>query len=256
MKRTRSDDGRLAGQTALVTGGGTGIGRGIALSFAREGAHVVVCGRRLDVLTEVCEAAKNEGCSGKIQALQCDQADEVAVASTVAAVSKISGRIDTLVLNAGLNVTERRLEQLSNDDWKKVIDVNLNGPWYFCQAALPLLRKQGGGTIINTSSICGLRALELGGAAYCASKAGLNALGNMINLEEGKHGIRCTNLCPGEVDTPILDRRPTPPSAEKRAQMAQPDDIGEVAVTVAALPARVYIPTICVTGITTLELSM
>jgi NAD(P)-dependent dehydrogenase (short-subunit alcohol dehydrogenase family) len=110
--------------------------------------------------------------------------------------------------------------------------------------------------VINTSSICGLRALTLGGAAYCASKAGLNALGNMINLEEAKHGIRCTNLCPGEVDTAILDKRAQPPPPEKRAQMAQASDIAEVAVTVAALPARVFIPSITVTGLTTLELSM
>jgi NAD(P)-dependent dehydrogenase (short-subunit alcohol dehydrogenase family) len=255
MKRARSE-GKLDGQTALVTGGGTGIGRSIALAFAREGCNVVVCGRRMEVLSAVCDEAEALG-GGYMKAMQCDQADEAAVGSTVtAARAALGGRIDVLVLNAGRNVTERTVDVLSNEDWRAVLDVNLNGPWYFCQAALPTLREQGGGTIINVSSICGLRALDIGGAAYCASKAGLNALGNMINLEEAKNGIRCTNLCPGEVDTPILDRRPVPPTAERRKQMAMPDDLGEVALMIATLPPRVFIPTITVTGITTLELSM
>ena len=84
----------------------------------------------------------------------------------------------------------------------------------------------------------------------------MSALGNLINHEEGKHGIRCTNICPGEVATEILDKRSEPPSQEARARMAQPEDLGEVAVTVASLPPRVFIPEVVVTGITTLDISM
>ena len=137
-----------------------------------------------------------------------------------------------------------------------VVDVNLNGCFYFCHEALPVMRAQGHGTVINVTSIAGLRALPFAGAAYCASKAGMNSLGDMINLEDGPNGIRCTSICPGEVDTPILDKRPVPPPPERRAQMIRAEDLGEVCVMVASLPPRVTIPKIVITGATTLEHSV
>ena len=256
MKRSRDAGGRLDGKKAVITGGGTGIGRGIALAYVEEGCDVVICGRRGDVLAETCTAAASLG-GGTMTSLLCDQTDEAAVVSTVkAAAGMLDGRIDILVLNAGSNITNRSLDKVDAASWRTLIDINLNGPFYFVNAVLPLMREGGGGTVINISSIAGLRALELSGAAYSASKAGLNMIGAQINLEEGKHGIRCTNICPGEVDTPILDKRAKPPPAEARAQMAQPSDLGEVAVMVASMPPRVFIPTITVTGITTLALSV
>ena len=109
--------------------------------------------------------------------------------------------------------------------------------------------------VINVSSIAGRRALPLSGAAYCASKFGMNALGDIINMEEAKHGIRCTNICPGEVETEILNKRPVPPTAEHRARMIKPEDVAEMAVAVAALPQRCFVPLLTITGASTLDLA-
>lgn len=245
----------MSGMTAIVTGGGSGIGKGIAIAFAAHGCDVVICGRRLEVLQATCAAS--EQLPGTISAMVCDQVDQPAVAATVdAALAKLGGKIDVLVNNAGTNVPGRHMDDLTVADWQKVVDINLNGPFYFCHAALPHMKAAGGGTVINISSIAAIRPTSLSGAAYCASKAGLGALNIMLNKECGEAGIRCTEICPGEVETEILDKRVCPPTAEQRAKMAQPEDLGKVAVMIATLPARVFIPKICCTGITTLDISM
>jgi len=116
------------------------------------------------------------------------------------------------------------------------------------------MRAKKAGTIINVTSIAGLRALPLAGSSYCASKFGMNSLGSMINKEESENGIRCTNICPGEVVTEILDKRENPPSAADRERMVLPEDIAAIAIMVAAMPPRVIIPSITVTGRTTIDL--
>lgn len=136
----------------------------------------------------------------------------------------------------------------------KVIDINLNGPFHFCHAVLPIMRANKSGTIINVTSIAGLRALPLAGSSYCASKFGMNSLGSMINKEESEHGIRCTNICPGEVVTEILDKRQSPPTAKERERMVMPEDVAEIAIMVAKMPPRVIIPSITVTGRSTIDL--
>jgi NADP-dependent 3-hydroxy acid dehydrogenase YdfG len=225
------------------------------LSFAAEGCDVVVIGRRLEVLEETVAAAVQ--LAGTVHAMVCDVTDQAAVAATVdAALAKLGGKIDVLVNNAGTNIAGRHLDDLTVADWKRCIDVNLHGPFYFCHAALPHMKAAGEGTVINMSSIAAIRPMPLSGTAYAASKAGLSALSQMLNKECGAAGIRCTEICPGETETEILDKRPTPPTPEQRAKMAQPEDIGKIAVMIATLPARVFIPKIAVTGITTLDISM
>eukprot|EP00039_Didymoeca_costata_P021728 m.345305 g.345305 ORF g.345305 m.345305 type:complete len:243 (-) comp26076_c0_seq1:45-773(-) len=238
----------------IVTGGGTGIGKAIALAFAETGAKVLICGRRKEPLEATLQA-----CPKKENMFLdcCDQADVEAVKKFVHnAQSTLGGGIDVLVNNAGTNIPNRRLEGISIDDWRKVVDINLNGVFNMCHEVLPIMRAQKTGTIINITSIAGIRATSLAGGSYCASKFGVNALGNMINLEESDQGIRCTNICPGEVDTEILDKRASPPSPEERAKMVHPDDIAKVAVLVATLPQRCFIPNLTITGKTTLDISM
>ena len=116
------------------------------------------------------------------------------------------------------------------------------------------MRANKSGTIINVTSIAGLRALPLAGSSYCASKFGMNSLGSMINKEESEHGIRCTNICPGEVVTEILDKRQSPPTTKERERMIMPEDVAEIAIMVAKMPPRVIIPSITVTGRSTIDL--
>eukprot|EP00329_Picozoa_sp_Boothbay-MS584-11_P004921 47302_3 len=239
----------LDGQTAIVTGGGSGIGQGIALGLAAEGVHVVVTGRRLEALQETVDQAA--GLPGTVEAFAADisQRDQSALVSHV--VSQ-HGRLDILVNNAGMNVPKRALAELTVDDWHSVIDTNLNGAFHVIHAALPQMRLQQDGLIIQITSISGKRTIStLAGAAYCASKFAQQSLGNAINLEEYENGIRCTNIAPGEVATAILDKRPVPPSNEKRAQMLAPPDIADAVVMVAKLPKVAHVTEIIMTGKTT-----
>eukprot|EP01062_Namystynia_karyoxenos_P035791 TRINITY_DN26133_c0_g1_i1.p1 TRINITY_DN26133_c0_g1~~TRINITY_DN26133_c0_g1_i1.p1 ORF type:complete len:308 (+),score=83.02 TRINITY_DN26133_c0_g1_i1:96-926(+) len=246
--------GRMQGQRAVVTGGGSGLGRGIALAFAREGATVIITGRREEALQETQRRAR--GLPGGVLPLRCDISSYANAERLAAFAADKLGGVDVLVNNAGTNVPRRKLKDISVEDWHTVVGTNLNGTFHVCRAVLPLMREQRRGTVINITSIAGKRASVLAGGSYVASKFGMNGLGNVINLEEWENGIRCTNICPGEAATEILDRRPQPPPAERRAMMAQPEDVGEIAVLVATLHPRVFIPELTVTGSTTIDLAM
>jgi NADP-dependent 3-hydroxy acid dehydrogenase YdfG len=128
-----------------------------------------------------------------------------------------------------------------------VIRIDLDGAFYCCHAVLPMMRKQKGGLIVNISSIAGKRVSPMTGPAYSAAKFGLNAMTDSLNAEECVNGIRATAVCPGEVATPILDKRPVPVSAEDRAQMLQPEDLGETIAFLARMPAHVCINELVIT---------
>jgi len=236
---------KLSGKNALVTGGGSGIGRGIAECFAGEGAQVVIVGRTADKLEVVRKAAGDDG--QRIFARVADARDRSSVAAAVAWTTEQLGSIDILVNNAGTNVARRAIKDLSPEDFELMIDTNLNGPFYFVHAVLPQMRERGEGLIINISSTAGVRVSELAGGGYSASKFGLAALSLQIGLEEGKNGIRSCMICPGEVNTPILDRRPVVPSAEQRALMLQPEDLAQAALLIATLHPRATIPEMIIT---------
>eukprot|EP01065_Artemidia_motanka_P006542 TRINITY_DN13215_c0_g5_i1.p2 TRINITY_DN13215_c0_g5~~TRINITY_DN13215_c0_g5_i1.p2 ORF type:complete len:270 (+),score=52.85 TRINITY_DN13215_c0_g5_i1:94-903(+) len=245
---------KLQGKRAVVTGGGSGLGRGIALAFAREGADVVITGRRASALEATVQRAAS--LPGKVIRFECDISVSADADKLAAFVRDRLGGVDVLVNNAGTNVAKRRLKDISVEDWQQVVNTNLNGTFFITRALLPFMREQRRGTVINVTSIAGKRASVLAGGSYVASKFGMNGLGNVVNLEEWENGIRCTNICPGEAATEILDKRAAPPPPEQRAKMAQPEDVGEIAVLVASLPPRVFIPEITVTGNTTIHLAM
>jgi NADP-dependent 3-hydroxy acid dehydrogenase YdfG len=227
---------RLAGQVAVVTGGGTGMGEAAAAALARAGARVAVVGRRPEPLEQVVGYLTAEGRTAC--ALPGDVADPDTAEGLVAEVVQRWGRVDVLVNSAGINVPRRDLASLSVADWNAVLQVNLTGTFLVTHAVLPIMREQRSGTVINVSSIAGYRPMTLTGAAYNAAKAGVNAFTESINQADRRHGIRACAICPGEVATPFLEQRPQPPSPEARATMLQPEDVGDAVLFVATLPQR------------------
>ena len=229
--------GALAGKVTLIAGAGSGIGQACALRLAQEGGALVLVGR---------EAAKLHATAGQIAdgatlVHAADIADAAAVADVVRAVTERFGRLDILVNAAGLNVPRRALAEVTHADYRHVIDVDLHGAFYLTQGVLPLMRRQGAGTIINIVSDSGWRGNNFAGVAYVAAKFGLRGLTEAINAEERQHGIRATAIYPGEVATPILDRRPVPPPPEARAKMLQPEDIAACVALAALLPQRAIV---------------
>jgi NAD(P)-dependent dehydrogenase (short-subunit alcohol dehydrogenase family) len=151
------------------------------------------------------------------------------------------GEVEVLVNSAGINVSQRSFESLSLDDWHAVLGTNLHGAYYCVRAFLPGMRARQTGTIININSDVGKMARDLAGPAYVSSKFGLNGLTQQINAEERRHGVRACSICPRDINTPLLDKRPQPPSQEARTRMIQPDDIAECVWLVATLPSRAIV---------------
>jgi NADP-dependent 3-hydroxy acid dehydrogenase YdfG len=229
----------LKGKVAWITGAGSGIGAGTALAYGAAGMRLVLSGRREAELQQVAEQVRARGGSARVAPLDVSDADAVqAVADSIAATE---GRLDILVNSAGLNVRDRNWKHLQRAGWDQVLRIDLDGTFYCCHAVLPMMRAQRDGLIVNVSSWAGRHVSAMTGPAYSAAKFGVNAMTESLNIEEGQHGIRATAVCPGEVSTPILDKRPVPVSAEDRARMVQADDCGELMLFLARLPAHVCI---------------
>ena len=226
--------------TALVTGAGSGVGRAVALRFAAEGWRVALVGRTSETLDETAVQAGPEA-RERVAAFPCDVSSAEAVASMGAAVLARFGAVDVLVNSAGINVPRRSLETLSVDDWHVVLGTNLHGAFYCVRAFLPGMRERRTGTIVNINSDVGKIAREISGAAYVSSKFGLRGLTQQINAEERANGVRACSICPRDVNTPLLDKRPQPPAAEVRAAMLQPDDLAACVWLVATLPHRAIV---------------
>jgi len=230
-------DSSLTGKIAWITGGGSGIGLAGALELARAGAHVVISGRTAATNDKALAELKK---AGSAEATLLDVSDKAAVARTAADIEKRHGRIDILVTSAGTNIGggRRNLKTMSPEGWDDVVAINLSGLFYCCYAVLPGMRARKDGLIINISSWAGRYASVLTGPAYNATKRAVIALTESINMEECANGIRATSILPGEVATPILEKRPVPPSAEERSRMAQAEDLGKAILFVATMPAR------------------
>jgi NADP-dependent 3-hydroxy acid dehydrogenase YdfG len=231
--------GALDGNVAIVTGGGSGIGRATALLLAGEGAQVVVAGRRIAPLEAVVGQIEKGG--GRAVARRADLArgaDAVELARwTVAQL----GRVDILVNNAGHSSRVRNVRWVSQEEWDQVLAVNLTGVFALTQAVLPRMIEQGGGTVVTVSSLAALRPGLIGGAPYGAAKAAVRNLMGHIHTVLRNDGIRATTIMPAEVDTPILDNRPLVPDARARATMMQAEDVARVILLCATLPPRTVI---------------
>ena len=234
----------LKDKVVLVTGGSSGIGLGIAGAFSQEGCRVAICGRSEKRLRE---AVAGFDAGHTVLARPCDVADRAGVERLFAWVADELGPVDILVNSAGINVPRRMMAELDPADFDRMVAINTTGTFNCIHAALPAMRQRKSGLIVNISSIAGKRAMKLGGPGYCASKFAASALGTTVGLEERANGIHVTNVYPGEVDTPILEQRPTPVPPEKRAQMLRPEDVAACVITIAKLPPRALVPELVIT---------
>ncbi len=233
---------RLDGKVAWVTGAGSGIGEAAAVALAAAGATVVLTGRTAAKLEAV---AAQIGTAAHVEA--ADMADAAAVARVAEAIQARFGRCDILVNNAGLNIVERAWTKLSPEGVRELVEGNLMSAFHAAIAVLPMMRAQGDGVMIHTASMAGRNVSPMSGPGYTAAKHAVVAMSHSINVEECANGIRSTAMCPGEVRTPILDKRPNKLSEQELGEMVQPQDCGELVLFLATRPAHVCINEVWIT---------
>jgi len=228
---------RLAGKVALITGGGSGMGRASCVLFAREGARVAVVDRAADAGEETVRQIRDEG--GDASFVEADVSDAADVERMMAATVDLYGRIDVLFNNAGIEGPSVTLLEYGEDDWARVIAVNLTAVSRAMRAAIPHMIEQGGGVILSTASVAGLVGLARS-SAYSAAKAGVIGLTRTVALEYGPQNIRANCICPGFISTPMLGRvlGDRPESALDRhaplRRVGQADDIAHAALYLAS----------------------
>ena len=225
---SRSGRAGLAGQVAVVTGAGRGIGRAVAQAFAREGAAVALCARSAQALKAV--QREIEAAGGRALVRPTDVSEEAAVAALVSETLRSFGRIDCLVTAAGL-AAFGLVAEAKTADWDETMAVNLRGVFLCCRAVLPAMMAARRGTIINIGSIVTSRTLP-GSAAYTASKYGLLGLSRVLAEEMRPHGVRVGVLSAGATDTSLWDAVPDPPA---RARMVRPEQVARAALLMATL---------------------
>jgi NAD(P)-dependent dehydrogenase (short-subunit alcohol dehydrogenase family) len=240
---------------AVVTGAGSGVGSAVVMRLARDGWKLALIGRSRASLDDTIKLAgispspgtpgegRGEGSreGGSLRAYPCDIGDQRTMNQVASQITSDLGDPTALVNCAGTNIPRRNLDVLSTEDFDALIQTNLHGAFYFVHAFLPALRRAGGGTIVNILSDAAMAANAKAGAAYCASKFGVRGLTQAINQEQRQHGIRACGIFPGDINTPLLDRRPTPPTPEQRARMLQPEDVAECVMLAISLPPRAVI---------------
>jgi NADP-dependent 3-hydroxy acid dehydrogenase YdfG len=231
-------------KTAVVTGAGSGAGRAVALALANAGWRVALVGRRRDALEVTVERAGKA--ASKLKAFPCDIQDAGEVSRMAAAVLAEFATVEVLVNAAGTNAPKRSLKELSAADYEQLMRTNLDGAYYCVQAFLPGMRARGSGTIVNIISDAAKQASAKAGPAYVMSKFGLAGLTQSINAEERANGVRACAIFPGDIDTPLLELRPAPPSAEARAKMLQAEDVAACAMLAIQLPARAVVEEILI----------
>jgi len=226
-------------RVGIVTGAGSGVGRAIALRLAASGWQVGIVSRRREHLDETVKLAGHAG--NLFHPFAADVADPASGERVVKELVNRFGGLAALVNSAGTNLPRRGMDVLSVEDFHALVDVNLNGTFHFVHAVLPVMRRQAQGTIVNVVSDAGLIANAKAGAAYVASKFGVTGLTQSINAEEREKGIRACAIFPGDIDTPLLQKRPQPPPAEARAKMLQPDDVADCVMLAINLPQRAVV---------------
>ena len=229
----------LANKVAWITGAAGGIGEAATLALSAAGAAVVLTGRRIEPLERLAAVLLSQG--GEVLVAAGDVAEASAVADITARIVSWKGRLDILVNNAGTNLRERRWHELTPEAIDTVLRTNLSAPFYCSAAAMKLMRPRKEGVLIHVSSWAGHFINNLAGSGYTAAKAALIAMSHTINMEESTSGLRSTVIIPAEVETPILNSRPVPPTNAERALMLRPSDLGDLILYIATRPATVCI---------------
>jgi NAD(P)-dependent dehydrogenase (short-subunit alcohol dehydrogenase family) len=226
-------------KTVVITGAGSGVGQAIALKLAQQDWRVAIVGRRPETLQETIHLAGSH--ASRFTHHVCDVGDAAAVAEMGKCILAEFGAVEVLVNSAGTNAPKRALEVLTLEDYHAMMAANLNGAYYCVQAFLPQMRARGSGTIINIVSDAGKAASPKAGPAYVMSKFGLAGLTQSINAEERAKGVRACAIFPGDIDTPLLEKRPQPPEAAARARMLHAEDVAECALFCIRLPAHAIV---------------
>ncbi len=229
----------LKGKKVVVVGGGTGIGRAIARGLVQAGASVAIGGRREEVLQQAASGTN-------ILTHVIDVADRASTNAFFQWAQSQLGEIDVLVNAAGTNIKNRSMSEMTPDQWDQVMAINATGAYNCLHAVLPAMRQRKAGTILNISSVAGKRALALGGIVYSASKFAMTALGTCVSNEVAEDGVRVTNVYPGEVNTPILENRPSPVTEEHKQRILQPEHVAELVLSILALPPTVHVPEVVI----------
>jgi NADP-dependent 3-hydroxy acid dehydrogenase YdfG len=230
---------KIKDKVAVVTGGGSGVGKATAALFLKEGARVVIAGRDAAKLKAVADELS---AGDRLRTVPTDVTKAEQCRALIASATLAFGRVDILVNNAGTNIKARTMRELTPETWDLMVRTNLDGAFYCTNAVLPQMFERKDGVIVNVVSVAGKRANPLGGAAYVAAKFGMGGLGLVLAAEEKDSGVRVSNVYPGEIDTPILEVRPKPVTDEQRAVILKPEDVAEAVLFVAALPPRVSVP--------------
>jgi NADP-dependent 3-hydroxy acid dehydrogenase YdfG len=227
--------GPLAGKVAWITGAGSGIGEACAIAFARAGARIVLTGRQHGPLEAVAAQIGTQAvvCAGDVS--------KPGVAAAIIGTIAAFGRLDFVGNAAGSNVAARSWRELTTASIASLVDGNLNAALYVTHVALPLMRAGGGGVFVHIGSWVARFPSTLAGPVYTAAKTAIVAMSHTVNMEEGINGIRSCVLSPGEVVTPLMDKRPVPITADERALMLKASNVGDFVMHIVSLPAHVCI---------------
>lgn len=234
-----STDKDLSGRNIVIAGATSGMGRATACAAASAGAGLVLIGRDETRLNEIKDEASARG-AASVLCIQVDASDAAALAMATEGHAEKLAEIDTLINSIGVNLVKRSFGELTPQAWSSMIDTNLNAAFNLARMVVPVLRQRGGGLLINISSTAA-RKPDPSGAAYQATKAGVLAMTHAIMEEEWQNGIRATAILPGMTETPLLEKRPTPPTAEMRAKALQPEDVADACMFVMRLPKRAHV---------------